>query len=24
LLDQIDNDPARRPAAIGHLRARWP
>ena len=24
LLDQIDNDPARRAAAIGDLRARWP
>jgi len=24
LLDQIDNDPARRAAVIGDLRARWP
>ena len=24
LLDQIDNDPARRTAAIGDMRARWP
>ncbi len=24
LLDQIDNDPARRATAIGDLRARWP